>query len=468
MSYKSIDKTPYWKDILAVVEGVNAKISFEYRVMLHTSQEDINVHKLLSLDIERDYVGNIADRINAKLHVPMGDYVKRIFPFRNNLEITVKRIQLNDINSTEEKNEKVRIERYKAIFLPENIKITGTDYESLSMETLNQKSFVTVDLELVHRSLEILRTKTTSGIFKKAITAEVMEAVMVVESKKITVDGQPALDGFDMVPSKNTEKRDHITIPSFTRIANLPTFLQEKMGGVYPHGIGTYFQVWGDKKIWFVYPLYDTSRFNSGKPNCIIYAVPSHKLPGINRTFTKEGSLLSIVATSDKNYSDNAELGFMSEGTGFRMADARSFMSKPIKITADGPVGNRVSLNHETAVKDREDGLIYADTTDNRISQNPFHEYSKMSMMNIARINVVWENCKLELLYPGMPCKYIFMSGDKLMELEGCILHVHGLITITGNVTISTKHSTTALIVMAVKPHSDKPAVSNIATIGKF
>jgi hypothetical protein len=468
MSYTGIDKTPYWKDIMAVVSGGDSKTSFEYRALLHTSNEDINVFKLISLDIERDYVKNIADRISVKLHVPMGDYVKRIFPFRNNLEVTIKRIQLSDSVVTEKKNEKIRIERYKAVFLPENLKVSGTEYESLDIETLNLKSFITVELELYHRSLEVLRTKTTSGVFKKAITAEVMEAVMVVESKKIIIDGKPALDGLDIVPSKNREKRDHILIPSFTKITDLPTFLQEKMGGVYPEGIGTYFQIWEDKKIWFVYPLYNTSRFNSGKPNCIIYAVPSYKLPGINKTFTKEGDLLSVVATANKEYTDSAELGFMNNGVGFRMADARSFMSKPVQMTSDGPVGNRVFLNHEAGVKDREDGLNYADVTDARISQNPFYEYSKLAMMSIARVDVIWENCKLELLYPGMPCKYIFMTGDKLMELEGCILHVHGLISITGNVAIATKHTTSALITLAVKPYASKPAANKTATIGKF
>lgn len=469
MSLIDIEKSPIWKDVKAVIHSGPTKTSFEYRVLIHTEQEDINVMKLISFDIERDYVNNIADRTIVQLHLPLGDYVKRIFPFRFNMEVTIKRIQLEDDKVAENLKEKPYIERYKAIFLPnDNPKVAASQYDGLDLETLNKKEFITLKLEIFNRSLEVLRVKTTSGIFRKSSTADIMEAVLVTESKKITIDGKPALDGLEIVPSNNKAKRDHVNIPSFTKIINLPTFLQEKMGGIYPEGIGTYFQVWDSKKMWFVYPLYDTGRFKSGSPNLCIFAIPNHKLPGINRTFKKEGTTLNIVATSSKQYSDDGEVNFMNEGVGFRMADARAFMTKPVEMKEDGPVGKRTSLNHEAAIKDRDDELNYGPATDQRISQNPYQEYAKLAYRNTARVDVVWENCKHELIYPGMPCKYIFLENDKMVELEGVVLFMHTLVNLSGPISTSVKHNTSAALTLAVKPHNHKPKKPNIKSLGNF
>lgn len=463
MSYANIEKTPLWKDVEAILYSGPTKTSFEYRVLLHTEKEDINVLKLTSIDIDRDYVNNIADRTVIQLTLPLGDYAKRLFPYRHNLEVTIKRLQLNDDSGTEDLKEKPYIEKFKAIFLPDdNPRVSASQYENMDLETLNKLDFVNLKLEIYNRSLEVLRVKTTSGVFKKATTFKVMEAVLVSESKKVTIDGKPAIDGVDIIESSNSETYSHITVPSFTKIVSLPTFLQEKMGGVYPEGIGTYFQVWEGKKMWFVYPLYNTSRFTSGKPNLTIFSVPNFKLPGVNRTFKKEGLALNILATSSKDYKDDGEIGYMNEGVGFRMADARAFMTKPVEMTEEGPVGKRAYLNHEAAVKDREDALNYGPMTSQRISQNPYKEYAKLAFRSTARIDIVWENCKHELIYPGMPCKYVFLENDKMVELEGVVLHVHVMIGLIGSVATSNQHNTSALVSLAVKPHSHRP--KNIQT----
>jgi hypothetical protein len=469
MSFIAIDKTPIWKDIKAIINNGTANTSFEYRALLHTEQQDINVFKIISLDIERDYVNNIADRTRLQISIPLGVYVKSLHPFRDNLEVTIKRIQLDGESVSENVKEKIYIEKFKVIFLTnDNPKISASQYDGLDIETLNNRDFVTVKLEIYNRSLEVLRVKTTSGVFRNSSTAAVMEAVLVAESKKITIDGNPALDGLDIVPSSNTSKRDHITIPSFTNITALPTFLHDKMGGVYPEGIGTYFQVWDSKNMWFVYPLYNTDRFESGKPNLTIYSVPNFKLPSINRTFKKEGKSLNIVATSSKEYSDDGEVGFMNDGVGFRMADARAFMTKPVKMKEDGPVGNRTSLNHEAAIKSRNDELNYGPTTTVRISQNPYQEYAKLAYKNTGRMDIVWENCKHELIYPGMPCRFIFLEEGKMVELKGVVLHMHVLVSLTGTIATSVKHSTSAVLTLAVERHNHTPKKSTVKTVGKF
>jgi hypothetical protein len=199
-----------------------------------------------------------------------------------------------------------------------------------------------------------------------------------------------------------------------------------------------------------------------------IFAIPNFKLPSINRTFKKEGSALNIVATSSKQYSDDGEVSFMNDGVGFRMADARAFMTKPVQMTEEGPIGKRTSLNHEAAVKSRDDDLNYGPTTNQRISQNPYQEYAKLAYKNTARLDVVWENCKHELIYPGMPCRYVFLENGNMVEFEGVVLHMHVFVSLTGTIATGMKHNTTSLLSIAVKPHSHKPKKPNIKSLGKF
>jgi hypothetical protein len=217
-------------------------------------------------------------------------------------------------------------------------------------------------------------------------------------------------------------------------IVNIPTFLQERMGGVYSSGIGNYLQKYSGKKVWFVYPLYNPKRFDTAKDDrAIIYALPQDRFPAIDRSYKKDGPILHILANAAKRYKDSADIDYMNSGSGFRMADARAYMKKPVEITEDGPKGKRSNLNFELTARDRKDGLNYAPFTSDGASSNPFKEYTKANARNVARVDFVWENCDAELLYPGMPCKYIFMDDEKPVELKGIIVNVQVLTELQGN-----------------------------------
>jgi hypothetical protein len=106
--------------------------------------------------------------------------------------------------------------------------------------------------------------------------------------------------------------------------------------------------------------------------------------------------------------------------------------------------------------------------TSGRISQNPYLEYTKLAYKSTARLDLVWENCKHELIYPGMPCKYVYYEGDDLVQLEGVVLHVHVMISLSGNISTSYKHATSASLTLAVKPNPKKPKKVFGETLGKF
>lgn len=435
MAGSEIERSPIWADVRDIIASKKKPVKFEYRGMLHTEKEDYPVYKILAIDLVRDYANNYGDVLHLQFKMPLGEYMIRLYPYRVNLEFTIKRIMLEESSDIKQMDSAIQVDRYKAVFLPdENPDLTATELEKVDIASLNLIDIVDVKLQLVDRALEPIRIKSVYGVFHNVTQKQLIHALMAGESMKVQVDGKPAIDGIDIVEPDNKEPRKQTILPNGTMVPNIPTFLQERMGGVYASGVGNYLQNHNGKKLWFVYPLYNPKRFDTTKDDrAIIYALPQDRFPSIDRSYNKDGPILHILANAAKKYQDSADTQFMNSGSGFRMADARAYMKKPVEITEEGPKGKRSNLNYEVTAQERKDGLNHAPFTAGGASSNPYVEYTKANARSVARVDFVWENCDAELLYPGMPCKYIFMDDDKPVELKGIIAHVQVLTELQGN-----------------------------------
>lgn len=458
MASYQIEQTPLWLEIKTVINSGKKPVKYTYKGMLHTEKEDNPILRISSIDIQRDYVNNIGDRIVIEFKMALGDYVSRLYPFRANLEFSLKKILLHESGGYRDSESDIYIEKYKAVFLPEeNPHVAATGLEMYDTSTLNNVDLVTVKLDLLNRSLEPLRIKMVSGVFRNVTQKQIIHSLMMGESNKVKVEGKPAIDGISIVEPNNTKVNPHVVINSGLRLTNLPSYLQDSMNGVYTAGIGTYLQTFNKQKLWFVYPLFNTTRFDENVDKVIFYSLPAERLAGIDRTYNKDGSVTKILVTASRKYKDNADNDHINYGVGFKMSNASSFMKKPVELTENGPVGSRTKLNYEVANQERKDGLNFTPVADNAISSNPFTEYSKVLARNVARIDLVWENADPDMIYPGMPCKYIFLIKDKPVELKGIIAGIHCYISLQGNSIMDNIHRNTC----AVSIITEKSTVSH-------
>lgn len=439
-----LEKTPIWADIRKVLNSGPKDVRYEYTATIHTVIDDIDSMKVITIDYIRNYVTNISDEVFIELIMPLGEYIKRLYPYRDNLEITVNRTVLNEAAETHSPNKTIDTERYKAIFLPSNPSYKAHEYDNIDKHTLDHVDILHVKFQLLNRALEPLRIKTTGAIFRNVSQKDIIHAVLAGESMKVLIDGKPSIDGLSLVEPDNTEIKKHVIIPQGTHVTGVPTYLHEKMNGVYNAGIGTYLQAYKDKRMWFVYPLYNTKRFADRTSKAIFYSVPRNRYPSIERTYRLESDTIHILATGNKVYNDLSDTTQIDSGIGFRMTDARAMMKKPVGITPDGPVGLRTRLNTEVAISSRSDGLNYAPIARDSISSNPFIEYSNCNRKNGSIMDLVWDNANPGELYPGMPCKYTYMENDILRELYGVIHSVHVLVQLDGRGISSRSHITTA------------------------
>jgi hypothetical protein len=447
-----LEQMPIWADIRKVFKSGPKEIRYEYRGIIHTEKDDIKTMKVVTIDFRRDYVNNIGDHINIEFVIPLGDYVKLIYPYRENLEFTIEREHLMEGMEVVKQDKPLETRRYKAVFLTDqNPDVKGSEYDNVDKNTLNISSVINLKLQLLDRSLEPLRIKTLGGIYQKVNFKDLIHALVGGESLKVMVDGKPSIQAMDLVQPDNMEIHNHVIIPHGTMLTALPTFLQERMNGVYTAGIGTYLQYYKEKATWFVFPLYRPKRFMENVHKAIFYSVPRNRYTQIERTFRTDSSIIHILATDDKKYSDTAEADLMDTGVGFRQTDARPMMAKPIKMTPDGPVAVRRKLNHEVAIEERKDGLNFAPIIDRDISSNPFAQYSRIAAKAGGRIDLVWQNSDPNLIYPGMPCKYIYMDKDKTVEVEGVILHSHSIVQLDGEGMTTRSHTTTTQLTLFVE-----------------
>lgn len=451
---KELEDTALWADVRKIIYDGPKAVRYEYTAIIHTPDVDIESIKVVSIDIVRDYVNSVGDLIFIQIMIPMGDYIKNLYPKKEHLEVTVIRDRLAEAGEYYSLDYGTEEERFKGVFLMnENPAVNATEYQQFDKFSLDLMDIPTVKLQLLNRALEPIRIKTMGGIFKGIAVGDLIKSVLSTESNRITVDGSGSISGIDIVPPDNQEIRDHIVIPDSTLITTLPSILQENIGGVYNSGLGNYLQTYKGRLTWFVYPLFNTTRFKKNVPKAVFFSVPARRLAGIERTFRKESNIVNIIATSSKAYRSNGETAMMDQGSGYRLTDSRPMMHKPVEMTPEGPVGTRAQINHEVTTMERTDGLNYAPVGNQAMSCNPFAEASRVLQRRGGRVDFEWYHAAPEELYPGMPCQFVFLNDKDVIEkLNGIVLFVHTYIQLNGKGIMAMAHTTQSAVTIFIEP----------------
>jgi len=455
MPIGDIEYTPLWQDVKATVYSGPKQVKFDYFVMVHTEQGDFNVFKLITLEDECDYANMIGSNVNLQFQVGLGDYLLRLYPFRANLEVSIKKVPQLETGGTDMEKD-VSVVRYKAILKPgKNVEPTGTRITDHDYQTLNTSNLVDVFIELQDRNFEPLRLKTfPGGTFTNLTVKDIMTVCVFGESKNVLVDGAVPVDGIDIVEPDNTARIPYLIMPNM-KAAMIPTYLQERSLGVYNAGLGTFYQRYKDKSYWYIYSLFNPERFDEDVDRMVFFAMPKERFPGIDRTYRQEGKITYVVVTGDRGYTDSGDLTDVNEGIGFRMPDANAMMKKPVVMTEQGPKADRARLNTEVAGRKRADGNIFAPVVTN--SANPYRLYSQLACRQLARVDVVWENSDPDLIYPGMPCKYVFMDKEEYKELKGIIVYKYSCHSLVGRPVVSSTYRTSTQVTIMLEQFMDPP-----------
>jgi hypothetical protein len=440
-----IENSSLYSEVLQITQGGEKPISYYWEAEVHTGEVTTRLLKVTTIQTFRDYEKNFSDEIMLEAAVPLGVYAKVIYPLRNELEVTLYRRPLSEVGDTVMEDEESNTQRYKAVLVLDGLPpVEGTELGQLDQFSLDLQDILKLNFQLFGRTLEKLRIVTVGGIFRKTKPEDVITGILSTESLKIQVIGEKAIDGVDMVPAVNKEAREHIVIPQGTKLVSIPTYIQEKCGGVYPTGIGTYLQ----DRMWYVYPLFDTTRLKKVERSLTLIKVPKNRFSSIERTYREEGGSVFVIGTDQTNFKDDGSTSFMNAGNGVRLADADQFMGTIAKVVDNKAIISRGKINSEFVITQKEDNSNNTQRSVDKISANSFNDYSRLSSRQGGIYQFVWENSLPTLLFPGMMVRVLYLSGDNIVELNGVLLCVDTLTQLAGIGMTSSRHvSTSALSV---------------------
>lgn len=457
-------ESPLWQEIQSIAFNVDLLppvYSWKAEIVLDNGNKTVLPFKVLSLEIFRDYRNAYGDELILEVMIAAGDFVYDVYPNRQNLLINLTKEGVSGATGEQSMAPDIEAQQLRATLMDDHsVTVEGLTNIAHSRQALNTVDILTVKFQLLDLALERIRMHSVGGVFRDAIPADVLKYILTSVSTGLDLDEDNAIKGVDMVESPNQETYKHIVIPHGTKFPEMPMFINHKIGGLYPTGMGVYLF----RQYWYVYPLYDLTRFDSSTKTLTIINVPKNQLPGIERTYRKTANQIIVLATGDVRHADRTESNLLNQGNGVRYMDAR----KVIDGYANTDEGEnkakimRAENNNEFVTDERTNGLNNVITSNNRITANKFGEMSKLAQRAGAELQVMWENSDMGAIYPGMPVKYLYIKDDAVVELTGIVLGAQHYVQTHGKGMTNSRHRTDTALHLFVSREKTEEASTNV------
>lgn len=416
---------------------------------IHNPNEKVSVLKVISIDAKCDYEENFTDEIVIKVLVPGGQYAYKLFPYLDNLELTLYKFDAYSNNYEQLDGAKsISNERYVATIInPPASSVEMNTRIKPTEAALDISSFVELKIQLINKAVDQMRMRTFGNNFRNNTGHEVVRSVLTSESRLIDVSSEYLPQGVDIIPIKNPVKRDHIIIPQGTRLVDVPDYVHRHCGGVYSTGMSYYYY----KGLWYVFPSYDTTRFDTTAKTMSIINVPAKNMPGMEKTFIVEGNHTTIIATGNTKVFNASEELILNKGNGVRFANADGFMESFAETADNKALASRGRTNNEFITIKRGNGNNNVMQSPNKITANSLFEYSKLAARDGVMMMLSWENSNPDIIYPGMPVRLKYLEDDDIKEVDGVVLKTHNYIQLAGDGLLTNRHLCTTSIALFIK-----------------
>ncbi len=449
-----IEKTPLWKDAQNIIINGEDNTKVGWTAIIHLNNEEDEKYTPLhvtAVNIRRDYNLAYADELTCTVLMPMGKYARRVYPNRKNLEITLTKNPIKDFTRIKDEDREPDSEKYSATLIDDGrALIEAQGQESNDEFALDLMGVVDIHFQLYTKSVEQIRMMTVGGSFRQTTIKEVILGVLTNESKKAKVDKKQALVGVDLIPISNKEKKEHVVITHGIKLFDLPNYLQNKYG-VYSTGLGSYIQ----NRIWYVFPMYDTTQFEKREKNMTLLILPTSKCPELHKSFKKKGDALTVLISGDTGFRDDSGTQYLNDGNGVRLGDANKYLGKYNTTKDNKTKVERIKNNSEFITDERDSELNIMNVTGARITANPFVVYSNLIGRKGGIYKCTWENSDPSLIFPGMLVKIVYFDKEEVKELYGVMLGTNSSSYKIGDMN-SLRHTTNTLMYIFVNQKVEK------------
>lgn len=444
-----IEYSSLWREVESITGQSALPVHYAWSAEIRANGQVVSPLKIVSVDFKQDFEQQYADEIMLIMAISGGVFTRDVYPYKDNLEITLYRQPIFENYDSENPEQQIQVETYTAQLVDTgNPVLDGGAPNTVTKETLDLSNIWNVTFQLVNKALEQVRLVTVGGIWRNCTAQDAITALMTTESRRIHVDDARMPQGVNMIKASNQNKRDHIVIPHGTRLVDVPEYIHKKCGGVYSSGLGYYFK----DDWWYVYPCYDTTRFESEQRTLTVVNVPKAKLPQIERSFRKDGNNLVVLATGDIKFLTDADVQQLTRGNGVRFADADKFMNGFVQTKNNKALASRGANNSEAMSVARANGLNNVQVSSKAITANPYLEWSALARRQGGVIAFEWQNSDPAETFPGMMVKLLYQEEDDIMQAYGVLLKAHHYVQTRGVGLTDGRYLCHSMLSVFVKP----------------
>jgi hypothetical protein len=420
--------------------------SFTWSAIVHAGGRDIPAIKVMNHDDNCDYFANVADETMLTLTLQPSLFFKYIYPNQEAIEVTVVKTPLGERGLIDPTGTH-QSERYVATYIDRgNPIVQGTTANDPGDAATDLGDFVEIEFQLINLAVARMRLLPTGGVYRKMTPGDALRALLDTYSKQIKVDKLRLPQGVEMSPPNNTKVREQMVIPHGTMLLDVPRIFQEQFG-IYSAGFSYYYC----KDRWYVWPCYDVKRENIQTMKGLVIAIPPNRFPEADRTFQASGSLLTILATGDKDFSDDSNTLRANQGNGVRFASAANVMDGSMVQSNDNKAYLSRGLNNTETISTRNDSdydnVLVSPT---RVTSNPYLELSKMAGREGSTMSFVWDNSDPSYLYPGMPFTCYYLDKGNIKSLQGILVKHQSATRLNGLGMTELRYKTATVVTLYV------------------
>lgn len=414
-----LEKSSLYNEIMAIASK-SGRTSFRMRAEIFFDTTVCSVFRVRSLNRFSDYMETYYEETSIEVAMSEGVYNQQIIP-------NVQRLKMHLlITAYPPGGGEPETTKYTMRVFPK----TGYDPQMTQQRAsdINQKAIADTSMQfyqfqLMDSAIEQLRVIPAGGINPTTSPGSLIRTMLggISESLELPLEEKPL--GMNMYPADAVTPdgkeiiKNHIVVNHRVLLVDLPGYLQHEYG-IYKTGIGYFYH----RQYWYVWPLYNTKRFELMKQTMIIVNVPRDKFPSIERTFEMRGNSLCILATGDTTVHDQSNLAQYNQGNGVRAQRSSSVSGdEGLEVKGGEAMLQRGASNSEFITSQRPNGINYAPMTA-EITDNSYRMVSKNAVNNGATIQVTWENADPELIVPGMPVKYLYQRDTGVEQRYGTLI----------------------------------------------
>lgn len=424
---------------------------FQIQAVLHAAGKDVLPIKTVRWDIDRDYTTAWFDASSVVVYLGQGTLLNDITPFQDDLKITLYAVPMTEFGEAY-KDVKIQTRTYKA-YIGDDVESTveaGNDITLQSKETGDRTSIRAVTFVLEEMAVNQLRKQSTGVIGEATPPYMVLETLLNRYAQALKLDKDEVISRVDFAPANNQNPRPFVIVPDGTMLPDLPDHIQNTQGGVYSTGLGFYIQ----DRIMYLWPVYDTTRFNKAARVLQVIMSPNKNTQLIDHTWRDTERTLTIYAAGIAKMVDDTIDQLNNEGNGVRFQMASQALDAPVVVGDNKMTASRTKNNSEFATTVVGDGSNLLRLAGTRVTDNVYLEASRMAKRGCATLMVTWLRSDPSKIIPGMPVEIIYDYNDEIQTLPGVVRGAPSSYEVEGIGPVGDRFRAKTVVVIAVDRNS--------------